>query len=85
MAQTMTRRFHAAMINEPLTPEERADQRQTMSFMRNLEAMPADEQRKIRGRIYGWLRDTAALDPDEQPPEIQNIIIEARHLLRPPD
>ena len=61
-----------------------ADERQ-MSFMRNLEAMPADEQRKIRGRIYGWLRDLAALDLDEQPPEVQNIIIEARHLLRPPD
>ena len=61
-----------------------ADERQ-MSMMRNLEAMPADEQRKIRGRIYGWLHDMAALDPDEQPPEIQNIIIEARHLLRPPD
>ena len=61
-----------------------ADERQ-MSFMRNLEAMPADEQRKIRGRIYGWLHNMADLDLDDRPPELRALIIEARHLLRPPD
>jgi hypothetical protein len=69
------------MINEPDTPE----QRQVTSLMRNIEAMPADEQRKIRGRIYGFLRNLADLDLDDQPPAMRDLIVEARHLLRPPD
>ncbi len=69
------------MINEPDTPE----QRQVTSMMRNIEAMPEDEQRKIRGRIYGWLRNMADLDLDDQLPEMRDLIVEARHLLRPPD
>ena len=38
-----------------------------------------------RVRAVELVHDMAALDPDGEPPEIQNIIIEARHLLRPPD
>ena len=76
--------YSAAMINEQLTPEERADQRQTMSFMRNLAALPPDERRQVHGKIYGYLRNVAALDLDEQPPEVQVLVKEARHLLRPP-
>ena len=38
-----------------------------------------------RVRAVEIVCDVAGLDPDGEPPEIQNIIIEARHLLRPPD
>jgi len=63
-----------------------ADEHQAaMSMMRNIEAMPADEQRKIRGRIYGFMRNLADLDLDDQPPAMRDVIVEARHLLRPPD
>ena len=69
------------MINEPLTPE----QRQTMSFMRNLAALPPDEQRQVYGKVYAFMRNMAALALDEQPPELKVLVKEARHLLRPPD
>ena len=43
------------------------------------------KQRQVYGQAYALLRKMAALELDEQPPEIQVLVKEARHLLRPPD
>ena len=53
--------------HEPVTPEE-------------CRAVYAAIHRKAY-RVVAFLRNVAALDPDEQPPEMQSIVTDARRLL----